>query len=114
MSLENHWADPKTNLVDPHWTKNGQNAPSCTLNPSNPKNEGQYHGIALSVFKRCLSHKNFYAINLPTSYMVPEAMKKVEAPTAKTKVKESPLLLGPWMFLRRGNIIVAKRNPKLM
>ena len=31
MSFEKHWANPKTDLVDPHQTKNGQNARSCSL-----------------------------------------------------------------------------------
>ena len=30
MSFEKNWANPKNDLVDPHRTKNGQNAPSCT------------------------------------------------------------------------------------
>ena len=32
LSLEKHWANPKIDLVDPHRTKNGQNAPSCSDN----------------------------------------------------------------------------------
>ena len=30
LSFEKHWANPKTDVVDPHRTKNRQNAPSCT------------------------------------------------------------------------------------
>ena len=29
--MENHWVNPKTDLVDPHRTKNEQNTPSCTV-----------------------------------------------------------------------------------
>ena len=28
LSFEKHWANPKTDVVDPHRTKNRQNAPS--------------------------------------------------------------------------------------
>ena len=28
LTFENYWVNPKTDLVDPHRTKNGQNAPS--------------------------------------------------------------------------------------
>ena len=31
LSYEKYWANPKTDLVDPHRTKNGQNAPSCSV-----------------------------------------------------------------------------------
>ena len=31
LSFEKHCANPKNDLVDPHQTKNGQNAPSCTV-----------------------------------------------------------------------------------
>ena len=30
LSLEKHWANPKIDLIDPHRTENGQNAPSYT------------------------------------------------------------------------------------
>ena len=31
LKFENYWFNPKTDLVDPHWTKNGQNAPSWSV-----------------------------------------------------------------------------------
>ena len=31
LKLKNHWVNPKPDLVDPHQTKNGQNAPSCSV-----------------------------------------------------------------------------------
>ena len=30
LSFEKCWATSKTDVVDPHWTKNGQNSPSCS------------------------------------------------------------------------------------
>ena len=31
LSFEKNRANPKNDLVDPHRTKNGQNAPSCSV-----------------------------------------------------------------------------------
>ena len=31
LHFEKHWSNPKNDLVDPHRTKNGQNAPSWTV-----------------------------------------------------------------------------------
>ena len=31
LKFEKHWTNPKNESVDPHQTKNGQNAPSCTV-----------------------------------------------------------------------------------
>ena len=33
LSFEKHWANPKTDSVDPYRTKNEQNAPSCSVRP---------------------------------------------------------------------------------
>ena len=30
LKFEDYWVNPKTDSVDPLWTKNGQNAPSCS------------------------------------------------------------------------------------
>ena len=38
LKFENYWVNPKTDLVDPHRTKNGQNAPSCTVLNFWPRN----------------------------------------------------------------------------
>ena len=37
LSFEKNWANPKNDLVDPHRTKNGQNAPSCSVQWANPE-----------------------------------------------------------------------------
>ena len=30
LTFEKHWEKSKTEVVDLHWTKNGQNVPSCS------------------------------------------------------------------------------------
>ena len=43
LSFEKHWANPKTDAVDPHQTKNGQNAPSW-----NAEQFWKYRALALT------------------------------------------------------------------
>ena len=66
LNFEKHWFKPKIDLIDPHRTKNGQNAPSCTVQCVKALSENSEH-IAL-VFNSAL--KFFACTHNVTCYLI--------------------------------------------